>query len=175
MRDPCRLIPWTTMRDRPRRRTRRDGVLAIAASLVVGACAANGYAARAALRRPGGRHAGTARAARVARDQRVIVRTPALTVHGAAATLRARLYRSARIDPPTHAASSRACTRRAWTSRGWRSSHATSPSVRHTVLTIELTDLQQYRITPRTTDMIEDAAAVALATARSCARRPRRA
>src|SRR5678809_1066143 len=32
-------------------------------------------------------------------------------------------------------------------------------SVRHTVLTAELTDLTQYRITPRTTDMIEDAAA----------------
>jgi dienelactone hydrolase len=31
--------------------------------------------------------------------------------------------------------------------------------VRHTVLTAELTDLTQYRITPRTTDMIEDAAA----------------
>ena len=31
-------------------------------------------------------------------------------------------------------------------------------SVRHTVLTVELTDLTQYRITPRTTDMIEDAA-----------------
>jgi dienelactone hydrolase len=31
-------------------------------------------------------------------------------------------------------------------------------SVRHTVLTAELTDLTQYRITPRTTDMIEDAA-----------------
>jgi dienelactone hydrolase len=31
-------------------------------------------------------------------------------------------------------------------------------SVRHTVLTVELTDLAQYRITPRTTDMIEDAA-----------------
>jgi dienelactone hydrolase len=30
--------------------------------------------------------------------------------------------------------------------------------VRHTVLTAELTDLTQYRITPRTTDMIEDAA-----------------
>jgi dienelactone hydrolase len=32
-------------------------------------------------------------------------------------------------------------------------------SVRHTVLTAELADLTQYRITPRTTDMIEDAAA----------------
>jgi len=32
-------------------------------------------------------------------------------------------------------------------------------SVRHTVLTAELIDLTQYRITPRTTDMIEDAAA----------------
>jgi dienelactone hydrolase len=31
-------------------------------------------------------------------------------------------------------------------------------SVRHTVLTAELTDLTQYRLTPRTTDMIEDAA-----------------
>jgi dienelactone hydrolase len=31
-------------------------------------------------------------------------------------------------------------------------------SVRHTVLTAEPTDLTQYRITPRTTDMIEDAA-----------------
>ena len=31
-------------------------------------------------------------------------------------------------------------------------------SVRHTVLTVELTDLTQYQITPRTTDMIEDAA-----------------
>jgi len=31
-------------------------------------------------------------------------------------------------------------------------------SVRHTVLTAELTDLTQYQITPRTTDMIEDAA-----------------
>lgn len=31
-------------------------------------------------------------------------------------------------------------------------------SVRHTVLTTELTDLTQYRLTPRTTDMIEDAA-----------------
>ena len=31
-------------------------------------------------------------------------------------------------------------------------------SVRHTVLTAELSDLTQYRITPRTTDMIEDAA-----------------
>jgi dienelactone hydrolase len=31
-------------------------------------------------------------------------------------------------------------------------------SVRHTVLTAELIDLTQYRITPRTTDMIEDAA-----------------
>jgi dienelactone hydrolase len=31
-------------------------------------------------------------------------------------------------------------------------------SVRHTVVTVELTDLTQYRITPRTTDMIEDAA-----------------
>jgi dienelactone hydrolase len=31
-------------------------------------------------------------------------------------------------------------------------------SVRHTVLTAELADLTQYRITPRTTDMIEDAA-----------------
>jgi dienelactone hydrolase len=31
-------------------------------------------------------------------------------------------------------------------------------SVRHTVLTAELTDLTEYRITPRTTDMIEDAA-----------------
>src|SRR4029079_9326273 len=31
-------------------------------------------------------------------------------------------------------------------------------SVHHTVLTAELTDLTQYRITPRTTDMIEDAA-----------------
>src|SRR4029453_13517905 len=30
--------------------------------------------------------------------------------------------------------------------------------VRHTVLTAELTDFTQYRITPRTTDMIEDAA-----------------
>lgn len=32
-------------------------------------------------------------------------------------------------------------------------------SVRHTVLTVELTDLTKYQITPRTTDMIEDAAA----------------
>ena len=31
-------------------------------------------------------------------------------------------------------------------------------SVRHTVLTTELTDLTQYRLSPRTTDMIEDAA-----------------
>lgn len=31
-------------------------------------------------------------------------------------------------------------------------------SVRHTVLTVELTDLTTYQITPRTTDMIEDAA-----------------
>jgi dienelactone hydrolase len=31
-------------------------------------------------------------------------------------------------------------------------------SVRHTMLTVELTDLTQYRITARTTDMIEDAA-----------------
>jgi dienelactone hydrolase len=31
-------------------------------------------------------------------------------------------------------------------------------SVRHTVLTVELTDLTRYLITPRTTDMIEDAA-----------------
>jgi dienelactone hydrolase len=31
-------------------------------------------------------------------------------------------------------------------------------SVRHTVLTAELPDLTQYRLTPRTTDMIEDAA-----------------
>jgi dienelactone hydrolase len=31
-------------------------------------------------------------------------------------------------------------------------------SVRHTVLTVEPNDLAQYRITPRTTDMIEDAA-----------------
>jgi dienelactone hydrolase len=31
-------------------------------------------------------------------------------------------------------------------------------SVRHTVLTVEPTDLTQYRISPRTTDMIEDAA-----------------
>ena len=31
-------------------------------------------------------------------------------------------------------------------------------AVRHTVLTAELADLMQYRITPRTTDMIEDAA-----------------
>lgn len=31
-------------------------------------------------------------------------------------------------------------------------------SVRHTVLTVELTDLTKYQITPRTTDMIEDAA-----------------
>ena len=31
-------------------------------------------------------------------------------------------------------------------------------AVRHTVLTAELADLTQYRITPRTTDMIEDAA-----------------
>jgi dienelactone hydrolase len=31
-------------------------------------------------------------------------------------------------------------------------------SVRHTVLTVELPDLTQYRVTPRTTDMIEDAA-----------------
>lgn len=31
-------------------------------------------------------------------------------------------------------------------------------SMRHTVLTAELADLTQYRITPRTTDMIEDAA-----------------
>jgi hypothetical protein len=30
-------------------------------------------------------------------------------------------------------------------------------AVRHTVLTVELADLTQYRITPRTTDMIEDA------------------
>jgi dienelactone hydrolase len=136
-----------------RTRTKAAGV--IAASLLVGAWASNGYLrAVAFVVQAAGLH-GYARAVVSIETRGFDERS--LTIPWRGGQLRARLYvprggsdRAVLLVPGVHA------------------SGVDEPrlvqfakdlaSVRHTVLTAELTDLTQYRITPRSTDMIEDAA-----------------
>jgi len=135
------------------RRTKAAGV--IAAALLLGAWASNGYFRAAAFVVQASGMQGYARRAAAVEtgdfDER------ALTIPWRGGQLRARLY-------VPHGASDRAML----LVPGVHAAGVDEPrlvqfardlaSVRHTVLTVELTDLTHYRITPRTTDMIEDAA-----------------
>lgn len=110
-----------------------------AAAFVVQAAGMEGYARRAAAVKTG------------AFDERT------LTIPWRGGQLRARLYvprgasdRAMLLVPGVHAAGVEE-PRLVQFARDLA-------SVRHTVLTAELADLTEYRITPRTTDMIEDAA-----------------
>jgi dienelactone hydrolase len=136
-----------------RTRTKAAGI--IAASLLVGAWASNGYLRAAAFVVQASGMQGYARTAASIEtgdfDER------ALTIPWRGGELRARLYtphgksdRAMLLVPGVHAAGVDE-PRLVQFARDLA-------SVRHTVLTAELIDLTQYRITPRTTDMIEDAA-----------------
>jgi dienelactone hydrolase len=136
-----------------RRRTKATGV--IAAALLLGAWASNGYFRAAAFVVQASGMQGYARKAAAVEtgdfDERL------LTIPWRGGQLRARLYvprgasdRAMLLVPGVHAAGVDE-PRLVQFARDLA-------SVRHTVLTVELTDLTHYRITPRTTDMIEDAA-----------------
>jgi dienelactone hydrolase len=135
-----------------RTRTKAAGIVAVA--LLLGAWASNGYLRAAAFILQASGMQGYARKAAAVEtgefDQRP------LTIPWRGGQLRARLYiprgasdRAMVLVPGVHAA-------------GVDEPRLVQfakdlASVRHTVLTVELTDLTEYRITPRTTDMIEDA------------------
>ena len=123
--------------------------------LAAGAAAANGHLRAAAFVVQAAGMQGFARTAAALETGRFDERT--LTVPWRGGQLRARLYvprgasdRSMLLVPGVHAAG-------VDEPRLMQFARDLA-SVRHTVLTVELTDLTQYRITARTTDMIEDAA-----------------
>jgi dienelactone hydrolase len=133
----------------------RTKVAGIAAALLLAVWASNGYLRAAAfVVQAAGMEGAARRAASLetnAYDERL------LTVPWRGGQLRARLYaprgrsdRAMLLVPGVHAAGVDE-PRLVQFARDLA-------SVRHTVLTVELDDLTQYRITPRTTDMIEDAA-----------------
>jgi dienelactone hydrolase len=135
------------------RGTKATGV--IAAALLLGAWASNGYFRAAAFVVQASGMQGYARKAAAVEtgdfDER------ARTIPWRGGQLRARLYvprgtsdRAMLLVPGVHAAGVDE-PRLVQFARDLA-------SVRHAVLTVELTDLTHYRITPRTTDMIEDAA-----------------
>jgi len=136
-----------------RRRTKAFGI--IAAALLLGAWASNGYLRAAAFVIQASGMQGYARKAAAVETGTFDER--ALTIPWRGGQLRARLY-------VPHGTSDRAMV----LVPGVHAAGVDEPrlvqfakdlaSVRHTVLTAELTDLTHYRITPRTTDMIEDAA-----------------
>jgi dienelactone hydrolase len=136
-----------------RRRTKAAGI--VAAALLLGAWASNGYLRAAAFVVQASGMQGFARTAAAVETGAFDERT--LTIPWRGGQLRARLYiprgsseRAMVLVPGVHAAGVDE-PRLVQFARDLA-------SVRHTVLTAELTDLTQYRITPRTTDMIEDAA-----------------
>ena len=127
----------------------------IAAALLLGAWASNGYLRAAAFVVQASGMQGYARKAAAVETGEFDER--ALSIPWRSGQLRARLYiprgtsdRAMVLVPGVHAAGVDE-PRLVQFARDLA-------SVRHTVLTAELTDLTQYRITPRTTDMIEDAA-----------------
>jgi dienelactone hydrolase len=136
-------------------RTRTKAVGIIAATLLLGAWASNGYLRAVAFIVQASGMQGYARKA-AAIETGAFDERP-LTIPWRGGQLRARLY-------IPHGAADRAML----LVPGVHASGVDEPrlvqfakdlaSVRHIVLTAELTDLTQYRITPRTTDMIEDAA-----------------
>ena len=135
------------------RRTKALGV--IAAALLLGAWASNGYFRAAAFVVQASGIQGFVRKAAAVETGAFDERT--LTIPWRGGQLRARLYiprgtsdRAMVLVPGVHAAGVDE-PRLVQFARDLASVH-------HTVLTAELTDLTQYRITPRTTDMIEDAA-----------------
>lgn len=136
-------------------RTRTKALGIIAAALLLGAWASNGYLRAAAFVVQASGMQGYARKAAAVETGEFDER--ALTIPWRSGQLRARLYiprgasdRAMLLVPGVHAAGVDE-PRLVQFARDLA-------SVRHTVLTAELTDLTQYRITPRTTDMIEDAA-----------------
>lgn len=129
--------------------------VAVLLLLVAGAVAANGHLRAAAFVVQAAGMQGYARTAAAIETGEFDER--ALTIPWRGGQLRARMYiprgrsdRSMLLVPGVHAAGVDE-PRLVQFARDLA-------SVRHTVLTAELTDLTQYRITPRTTDMIEDAA-----------------
>ena len=136
-----------------RTRTKAFGI--IAAALLLGAWASNGYLRAAAFVIQASGMQGYARKAAAVETGTFDER--ALTIPWRGGQLRARLY-------VPHGTSDRAMV----LVPGVHAAGVDEPrlvqfakdlaSVRHTVLTAELPDLAHYRITPRTTDMIEDAA-----------------
>jgi dienelactone hydrolase len=137
-----------------RRRT-KAWLGAAALLLIAGGCASNGYLRAAAFVIQAAGMQGPARTA--ARLETNDYDERALTIPWRDGQLRARLYiprgasdRAMLLVPGVHAAGVDE-PRLVQFARDLA-------SVRHTVLTAELADLTQYRITPRTTDMIDDAA-----------------
>ena len=135
------------------RRTKVAGI--VAAALLLGAWASNGYIRAAAFVVQASGMQGYARKAAAVETGEFDERP--LTIPWRGGQLRARLYvprggsdRAMVLVPGVHAAGVDE-PRLVQFARDLA-------SVRHTVLTAELVDLTQYRITPRTTDMIEDAA-----------------
>ena len=150
-----------------RTRTKAAGV--IAAALLLGAWASNGYLRAAAFVVQASGMQGYART--VASVETGHFDERALTIPWRGGQMRARLYiphgssdRAMLLVPGVHAAGVDE-PRLVQFARDLA-------SVSHTVLTAELIDLTQYRITPRTTDMIEDAALWLSAQTRSQSRRP---
>src|SRR3954468_21792660 len=138
---------------RMRTRTKAAGI--VAAALLVGAWASNGYLRATAFVVQASGMQGYARAVASVETGRFDER--ALTIPWRGGQMRARLYiphgssdRAMLLVPGVHAAGVDE-PRLVQFARDLA-------SVNHTVLTAELIDLTQYRITPRTTDMIEDAA-----------------
>jgi dienelactone hydrolase len=136
-----------------RTRTKAAGI--VAAALLLGAWASNGYLRATAFVVQASGMQGYARAAASIETGRFTEH--ALTIPWRGGQLRARLYvpdgssdRAMLLVPGVHAAGVDE-PRLVQFARDLA-------SVNHTVLTAELIDLTQYRITPRTTDMIEDAA-----------------
>jgi dienelactone hydrolase len=136
-------------------RTRTKAVGIVAACLLVGAWASNGYLRAAAFVVQAAGMQGYARRAASLETRGFDERS--LTIPWRGGELRARLYtphgtsdRAMVLVPGVHAAGVDE-PRLVQFARDLA-------SVRHTVLTAELIDLTQYRITPRSTDMIEDAA-----------------
>ena len=135
------------------RRTKAAGI--VAAALLLGAWASNGYFRAAAFVVQASGVQGYARKAAAIETGEFDERS--LTIPWRGGELRARLYiphgssdRAMLLVPGVHAAGVDE-PRLVQFARDLA-------SVRHTVLTAELTDLTRYQITPRTTDMIEDAA-----------------
>ena len=136
-----------------RTRTKAAGI--VAASLLVGAWASNGYLRAAAFVVQAAGLQGYARTAASIETGDFDERS--LTIPWRGGELRARLYtprgasdRAMLLVPGVHAAGVDE-PRLVQFARDLA-------SVRHTVLTAELIDLTKYQITPRSTDMIEDAA-----------------